>query len=197
MEHPVRSRNNLYLLWLTALLLSCHQKHDQQRAAFFVRQDTVQVTVKQGITYINQQPANAMLFSVYDNGDTSMVQAFANGKENGQMRSWYSNRQLKEYRFFNKGWQEQEAKGWWPDGKQRFVYHFAGDVYEGNVKEWSADGLLVKDMNYHKGQEEGAQRQWYPNGVIRSNYIIKNGRRYGLLGTKNCVNVADSIPALQ
>ena len=25
------------------------------------------------------------------------------------------------------------------------------------------------------------------------NYVIKNNRRYGLLGTKNCINVSDSI----
>ena len=27
----------------------------------------------------------------------------------------------------------------------------------------------------------------------KSNYIIKNNRRYGLLGTKNCVNVSDDL----
>ena len=29
--------------------------------------------------------------------------------------------------------------------------------------------------------------------IYKSNYFIKNDRRYGLLGTKNCENVSDSI----
>ena len=37
------------------------------------------------------------------------------------------------------------------------------------------------------------QQFWYNDGEIKSNYIIKNKRRYGLLGTKNCVNVSNSI----
>ena len=48
-------------------------------------------------------------------------------------------------------------------------------------------------MNYVKGHEEGSQKMYYDNGKIRSNYTIIAGRRYGLLGTKNCVNVADSV----
>jgi antitoxin component YwqK of YwqJK toxin-antitoxin module len=48
-------------------------------------------------------------------------------------------------------------------------------------------------LNYQKGHEEGEQKWWYDNGKIKANYIIKDGRRYGLLGTKNCINVSDSI----
>ena len=73
------------------------------------------------------------------------------------------------------------------------VYVFVNDEYEGTCREWSSDGLLVKEMNYLKGHEEGSQRWWYDNGKIKANYIIKQGRRYGLLGTKNCMNVSDSI----
>jgi antitoxin component YwqK of YwqJK toxin-antitoxin module len=48
-------------------------------------------------------------------------------------------------------------------------------------------------MNYKKGHEDGQQQWWYDNGKIKANYIIKNGRRYGLRGTKKCINVSDSI----
>ena len=36
-------------------------------------------------------------------------------------------------------------------------------------------------------------KYFYNNGKVRSNYLVINGKRYGLLGTKNCVNVKDSI----
>jgi antitoxin component YwqK of YwqJK toxin-antitoxin module len=48
-------------------------------------------------------------------------------------------------------------------------------------------------MNYVMGHESGAQQQFYTDGKIKANYTIIDGRRYGLLGTKNCVNVSDSI----
>lgn len=51
----------------------------------------------------------------------------------------------------------------------------------------------MKEMNYKKGFEEGSQKMFYDNGKVKVNYIMINGRRYGLLGTKNCVNVSDSV----
>jgi antitoxin component YwqK of YwqJK toxin-antitoxin module len=48
-------------------------------------------------------------------------------------------------------------------------------------------------MHYKKGYEEGLQQFYYDNGKVKANYFMKAGRRYGLLGTKNCVNVSDSI----
>jgi Uncharacterized protein conserved in bacteria len=63
----------------------------------------------------------------------------------------------------------------------------------GEYKEWNRDGGLVKEMHYKLGYEEGSQKQFYDNGKIRSNYVVSHGKRYGLLGTKNCVNVTDSI----
>ena len=47
-------------------------------------------------------------------------------------------------------------------------------------------------MNYYNGKEQGSQKVWYNNGKIKSNYVVKDGRRYGLLGTKNCTNVKDT-----
>jgi len=48
-------------------------------------------------------------------------------------------------------------------------------------------------MNYKNGYEDGRQEQYYDNGKVKANYIMMSGRRYGLLGTKNCVNVTDSV----
>ena len=82
---------------------------------------------------------------------------------------------------------------WWRDGKQRLLYHFANGEYEGVCRDWNDKGLLIAEMNYKEGHEEGPQKQYYNNGKVRANYTIKDGRRYGLLGTKNCVNVTDSV----
>jgi hypothetical protein len=38
----------------------------------------------------------------------------------------------------------------------------------------------------------GAQIAWYPNGKLRLNYVVRNGRQYGLTGVKNCATVWDA-----
>ena len=51
----------------------------------------------------------------------------------------------------------------------------------------------IEEFNYKMGREFGSQKVWYLDGKIKSNYIIKNNRRYGLLGTKNCTNVSEEV----
>ena len=52
--------------------------------------------------------------------------------------------------------------------------------------EWYEDGRLFMERNFHAGQEGGPQKAWGPEGQVYSNYVIKEGRRYGLLGSKPC-----------
>lgn len=91
------------------------------------------------------------------------------------------------------GRKEGTHRGWYETGKLRFEYHFNDDQFDGSYKEWFSDGKLFRNMNYEKGQESGIQQSWNPNGQLKMNYLIKDERRYGLLGTKNCKNVADSL----
>ena len=55
------------------------------------------------------------------------------------------------------------------------------------------NGKLIEELNYLYGYENGSQKVWYLNGKIKSNYVIKNSRRFGLLGTKNCVNTSEEV----
>ena len=70
---------------------------------------------------------------------------------------------------------------------------FKKGEYDGTNRIWTKDGQIIEELNYKKGQEFGSQKVWYLDGKIKSNYIIKNNRRYGLLGTKNCTNVSEEV----
>ena len=70
---------------------------------------------------------------------------------------------------------------------------FKDGEYDGTNRIWTKDGHLIEEFNYKMGQEFGSQKVWYLDGKIKSNYIIKNNRRYGLLGTKNCTNVSEEV----
>lgn len=134
-------------------------------------------------------------FFLYENGDTAFVNGYFNGVEEGVQKQWYADGQLQEERFYINGKKEGTHQGWWPDGKLKFFFTANSDEYEGEFKEWYSSGLLGKYFHYKKGQEEGSQRLWWDNGKVRANYVIKNGKKYGLIGLTLCMNPYDSITA--
>lgn len=108
-------------------------------------------------------------------------------------KKYYPNQQLMEYREYRNGMKNGIQISYWDNGNKRFEYIAKNDAYEGELREWDYNGKLFHLGHYMNGQEEGVQKLWYENGKIRSNYVIHDGRRFGLLGTKNCKNVSDSI----
>jgi antitoxin component YwqK of YwqJK toxin-antitoxin module len=147
-----------------------------------------------GVYQLNGKPFSGIIYSLAENKkDTVAIGSFLNGSEDGEWRRFYANNRLMEKRYYTKGKKTGLFEGWWPNGVKRLEYHFQNGEYEGNCKDWSDKGLLVSNMNYKKGYEEGLQQQFYETGKVKANYIMADGRRYGLLGTKNCVNVSDSI----
>ena len=109
------------------------------------------------------------------------------------IKKWFPNKKIREERTYANGMKNGKQIAYWDNGNKRFEFTAVDDKYEGEMKEWDYNGNLLHLAHYKNGQEEGVQQLWYENGKIRANYIIKNGRRFGLLGTKNCKNAADSI----
>jgi len=132
-------------------------------------------------------------YTLHPNNDTAALDSYFNGVEEGTQKKWYPNRRLQEERFYINGKKEGAHKGWWPDGKEKFVFTAYNDKYEGQFKEWYSSGLIQKHYHYTNGQEEGSQRLWWDNGSVRANYVIREGKKYGLIGLKTCVNPYDSI----
>ena len=129
---------------------------------------------------------------------TFLILACSNKKEQAAesfvvFKKYYPNKQIMEYREFKNNMKNGKQIAYWDNGKKRFEFTAVNDAYEGELKEWDYNGKLFHLAHYKNGQEEGTQKLWYDNGKIRANYVIIKGRRYGLLGTKNCKNVSDSI----
>ena len=176
-------------------LSSCESKtiesRNEMQMLSFVNADSVEISNREGVLYANRQPFSGILFQLSENGKDSLFRAgFQNGREDGERCRFYANGKIQEQRYFSEGKKTDTLKTFWEDGSLQASYPFVNDEYEGTCREWNAQGKLIRELHYHKGHEEGWQRQWYDNGKIRSNYLIKDGRRYGLLGTKNCVNVS-------
>lgn len=154
----------------------------------------INLTLINGIANVNGQPFSGTIYLLYSNTrDTAEIRNYVQGNENGEWKKYYAGGKLREKRTFTNGQKTGSYLTWWPNGKLQQQYFFDKDAYEGTCREWTETGLLIKEMNYSKGYEAGTQRAWWDNGKIKSNYCIIEGRRFGLLGTKNCINVSDSI----
>lgn len=184
MAHRALFRNSFFIL----LLFACNNARQQTQFA-----DSSLAKTAGGITTVNNQPFTGTLFLLYPNNDTAFVHQYKNGREHGGWKEFYPSHVLKEARQFSNGQKTGTYIAYWPNNSKQLEYNFANDEYNGTCREWIADGTLIKEMNYNAGHEEGSQKVWYDNGKIRSNYTVINGRRFGLLGTKNCRNVSDSI----
>ena len=153
-------------------------------SGFSKHQDTV---------YYQQKYFTGYQFGLYSNSDTAFVNSYFNGVEEGIQKKWYPDKQIAGERFYINGKKEGTHQEWWPDGKQKLIYQAANNEYNGEFNEWYASGVLAKQFHYSNGQEEGSERMWWDNGTVRANYVIRNGKKYGFIGLKTCVNPYDSI----
>ena len=83
-------------------------------------------------------------------------------------------------------------RGWYANGAVRFVYLYKQGVAEGVQQEWYPDGTPYTRFEYVAGHEEGRQQMWTNEGVLRANYVVEHGRRYGSAGTAGCEGTAHS-----
>lgn len=166
----------------------------QEIPNIYVLKSALNITFSNDTVFLNSIKYSGYLYEMNSiSNDTLLIEGYINGLQSGISKKWYSDKKLMEIRMFNNGKKDGRQVAYWENGFKKFDFIAKEDVYEGELKEWNIDGKLIHLGNYKNGQEEGAQKLWYDNGKIRANFFIINGKRYGLLGTKNCVNVSDSI----
>lgn len=196
MARLVQLRNSVVLLLL--LFVSCKEVNKkakvQEVIPKYLSASDTSLSMANGIVLSSGQNFTGTIFSLFENEkDTAELRSYAQGKEDGIWKKFYPEGKKAEVRYFTNGEKIGAYLAWWPNGEKQLDYNFVNGEYEGECREWNEEGRLVKIMHYKAGHEEGTQQWWYDNGKIKANYIIKDGRRFGLLGTKNCVNVSDSI----
>ena len=113
---------------------------------------------------------------------------YENGKENGWSQTFFTGGKIAEKRFYLNGEKDSAHTGWWPNGNRRFEYHFSNGIYNGDYKEWYESGKLLKHVHYVNGVDSWG-KGWRENGKIYMNFVMKEGRRYGLNNSNLCYTV--------
>lgn len=78
----------------------------------------------------------------------------------------------------------------WPNGNLRRAFDMQGDVRHGEYRTWTIDGRPYELKHFVRGHEDGLQQAWDANGVLYLNYVVKDGRRYGMVNAKPCLPAA-------
>ena len=102
------------------------------------------------------------------------------------MEKVHANGVRAERREYRRGLEHGVHRGWHENGAPRFVFHYINGIAEGVQEEWYFDGRRYTRFEYVAGHEEGRQQMWTDAGVLRANYVVEEGRRYGLMGTSGC-----------
>ena len=190
-----------YILFIITLLVcACTDKSKEFVVIpkIYLPKNAPNVSVQNDIAYVDGKTFSGYLYFLNPtNNDTLIKEGYSKGLLHGTCYKKFPNGQLMESRGYKNGKKEGKQIGFWENGNKRFEFFTKNDVYEGTLKEWSIDGKLFHLGTYLAGKEDGTQKMWYPNGKIKANYYIIKGKRDGLLGTKNCKNVSDSIFVVQ
>jgi antitoxin component YwqK of YwqJK toxin-antitoxin module len=190
---PVQFLFNSLFIFLGAVLLGCTEPQEKIDSVML---NSTKSNFEQlnGTVLLDNEPFTGSIYTLFpDTQDTTRIVRYLMGKEHAIWKQFYPAGRLLDQREFSRGLKVGDLVAWWENGKKKLHYRFENDEYEGTCREWNEDGTLVQEMNYRRGHEEGSQKMFYDNGKVRSNYLVRDGRRYGLLGTKNCVNVSGSV----
>ncbi|MFN8357060.1 MAG: hypothetical protein U0Y10_21580 [Spirosomataceae bacterium] len=153
-----------------------------------IEANSTHLTFDQGLLYYQGQRYSGYVVEHDQQGHLVARAGYLNGNAEGESLRWYANGRIAEHRLYRENRKTGTHEGWWENGQQRFVYEFDADKPVGTHREWYANGQLFTLMEYNAdGQPEGRQQLWFDNGKIKANYVVKAGRRFGLLGSKGCM----------
>jgi len=144
--------------------------------------------LKNGVWYYGQHLFCGSINTYYSSGKLRSQLSVYNGKEEGMTNSFYENGNKEACRYYHAGEKDSVHRGWWLNGQPRFEYHFRKGEYDGDFKEWYASGKPYKHIIYASGKEQRG-KGWRENGKLYMNFVMREGRLYGLMNPNLCYSL--------
>lgn len=172
------------------LLCSCRSQNNKIISAAYQTYESTDTGLhwKNGYWYKSGDLVTGKIIEHYLDSGIKTIINYKQGKEDGWKKCYYPGGTLAEQRYYINGEKDSLHSGWWPNGNKRFEYHFANGVYDGDYLEWYQSGKRLKYIHYTKGIEDSA-KGWRENGKLYMNFIVRNGRRYGIENSNLCYTI--------
>jgi len=152
----------------------------------YINADDLRITKSNGYLFWEGVKFSGYVLSKSEMSLIDTQTPYVDGRMHGTSIGHYPDGRLAFERPYDMGQKAGIHRGWYADGTLKFEYAFEQGVFHGAGKEWFEDGSPYRAFTYVQGKEEGVQKMWYEDGSLRANYVVKNGRRYGLMGSKPC-----------
>lgn len=143
---------------------------------------------RSGVLLLNGTPFSGLVIE-RDGDKLRSKTPYRKGQRHGRAYAYHPDGRLAYEKLFRNGNREGTHRGWWPNGTLQFAYTYEHDLFEGEETSYYKNGVRAELRHYRKGREEGQQTTWNGDGQIVSNYTMKEGKLYGIVGRFDCVSV--------
>ncbi len=155
--------------------------------------DTITITnnlllIDNGYYKLNKQLFSGCIKENYENGGIKALLSIYKGKQEGWTYEYFEKGQPLNKRYYHLGEKDSIHTAWWDNGNIRFIYHFKNGVYNGSFEEYYYSGKPLKKISYNNGNDS-CGKGWRENGKLFMNYIMKDGRRFGLMNAQPCYSL--------
>ncbi|MEM6800331.1 MAG: TonB family protein [Bacteroidota bacterium] len=135
--------------------------------------------------------------SFYENGKSSSLYTYAEGKYNGPYKAWYENGNLQEEGNYRNWSPIGTWTKWFENGKKKEILEYSTEVLAQVISLWDEEGrpLVVNGngeyIRYHKNGQialkgevknkmrQGEFKSYYESGALFEKVDIKNNRLHG------------------
>ncbi|MEO8770872.1 MAG: hypothetical protein ABI402_12320 [Ferruginibacter sp.] len=188
----MKFKKNLIFIFLPVLLLavfSCTEnknvKDNPGKTYSVFITDTSLHLINGILFYKDQQRFSGALKEAWPNGKLKSIEHFLDGKHEELSETFYEDGKKESTRWYSNGEKDSVHTGWWWNGNKKYEYHFKNADYNGMFTEWYESGKMIQQVMYEKG-EELYGKGWRENGKLYMNFVMKDGRRYGMNNSNLC-----------
>jgi antitoxin component YwqK of YwqJK toxin-antitoxin module len=173
---------------LIICLLNCSSSI--HKSFLMIKSDSPSIKLYGKYLYLDDNIMEGIVVEHYASGEMKRQSKYKNGLLNGPVITWYPEGNRESVRFYNEGEKDGVHTSWWPNGNMRFEYQFSNGLYHGTFKEWYQNGKPLHVFKYNHGAEVSAIG-WRDNGKTYINFIVRNGKKYGLTNARLCYSLKE------
>lgn len=118
------------------------------------------------------------------NGSVNALIKYKNGLRDGPFYIWSKSNNLISYSNYIDGKLEGYKYDWYDSGVLASEEYNMKGIRENTYSVYSSKGELEAEIEYINGEIKSEKR--FLKGVIQTNYVIRDGHKYGIIGSGYC-----------
>lgn len=185
----MRSKEVMVLVWVS-IIAYCECACNKPVKAMLPAISYDEIVDFEGYYYLDNQLYTGVIYQ--DNPGLPLVVKkefqVVKGLKNGYSREWMLDQVIRTEKQFVAGKEDGKQKGYHTNGNLSYEYTVVDGKKEGRYIENYPSGQLHIESTYEQDRII-AKKILDISGVTLTNYVIRDGRYYGFLGTSGCINV--------